>query len=253
MNRFSKFLNSSARQKCMPLLHTCDGYAFREVVEQKKLKTSPCNVYKGESLLYFFYGRPSYRTSRNIGPVSHEAFMPVVILLSPDAVRSPKRIAPFDTGAFDSMLFEAHMHPEMDRDDFLLEPQMDMPSRLVSKFYGSNEQYYNANPIHLDISPLEFEAKSYYSLISSKVRTSYDDRKETVEIQTEKDIALNQSNVQLIVLPNVFMDNDELRDTIISDWQSDVRTYPIHHGDPNEYLGFLYREVESYLESKDYI
>lgn len=251
MSRFSDFFKNEPSLKPLPLLHTCQAYGFRNIAEQSRLLTTPCDVFP-DDLIYFFYGRPAYRTSLDHSAIRHPAFMPIVIMLGTDAVRTPKRIAPFDTGAFSAKMFDRFMHPKMCCDDFLLDPKMDMPSKLVSKFFGTNEKYYHSDPISIDISPIQFEAISYYSLISDQSKALYDDRKESIEIQTDNDITLSPDNVKLVILPLAFMDVPTIRRAIINEWKADYLTYTIHRGDPNEYIGLLYQKVEDYLSKNGY-
>ena len=175
------------------------------------------------------------------------AFFPICIVLKPDSVSTPKRIVPFDSGAFEDGRFSEHMHPKMRRDDFFLEPVPDMPSRLVSRFYGSNDAYFSGKPHTIQIPPIEFEALSYYNLISSQNVSNYDDRNSSIEIQSGTNLALDSSNVLLIVLPTVFLDVDFFRDRIVRDWRAQIRTYELYRCNPNEYTMLIYREVDAYL------
>lgn len=253
-NRFCRFIEASPPwDPLLPLTHTCDAFDFRGIMEEKKLLTHECPVFSGEALVYCFYGRPAYRPSRTKQATSIPAYMPVSIILTPDSVQTPKRIFPFDTGAFNSKLFENHMHPHMKINDFLLEPSQDLPGRCVKRFFGSNNKYFHGEPNPDDIPSLEFEALSYYSLISEKGISGYDDRRSTIEIQSDNSIILTRSNVLLVVLPTIFLDDDKVQQTIVGEWGADVRTYSIHHGNPNEYVRLIYHEVEQYLQMKDYI
>ena len=183
MSRFNQYVKSALPYTpSLPLLHTCDGFHFRSIVDGQELRISPCDVF-GENLLYLFYGRPSYRTAKDIKASVMPAFFPICIVLKPDSVSTPKRIVPFDSGAFEDGRFSEHMHPKMRRDDFFLEPVPDMPSRLVSRFYGSNDAYFSGKPHTIQIPPIEFEALSYYNLISSQNVSNYDDRNSSIEIR----------------------------------------------------------------------
>jgi len=184
--------------------------------------------------------------------VSLPFFFPVSIMLKHDSVPNPKRIAPFDTGAFNSKMFSEHMHPEMRCEDFLLEPTIDMPKRLVSQFYGSNKAYFFGKPLTLEIPPAEFEAWSYHSLIHSEMKADYDDRNSSVEIQSEINLVLDANTLLLVVMPTVFLEVPEFRERILRDWDAQVRTYPIHRGNPNEYTLLIYHEIQSYLEEENY-
>ena len=174
-------------------------------------------------------------------------------MLKPESVATPKRIVPFDTGAFKSNRFSDYMHSAMRYEDFLLEPIPDMPNRLVARFYESNASYFRGNPATVEIPPLEFEAICYHNLIHSEGLASYDDRNSTVEIQSERNLILDSDIVLLVVMPTVFLDVPELRGRIVRDWHAQVRTYPIHRCNPNEYTLLIYQEIESYLKAENYL
>lgn len=180
-------------------------------------------------------------------------FMPVCIVLKADFVSNPKRIAPFDTGAFKRDLFAEHMHKKMKVEDFLLDNSMDMPARLVGHFYGTNRRYFQGEPVSVQIPPREFEAQCFYNLVCDKGKSLADDRCLTIEIQADRTVTLNAGDVLLVVLPNAFMDDPWLRARICNDWSAEVRTYDTHRCDPAEYLSRVYHEVETYLEDKNYL
>ncbi len=253
MSRFSDFVKSSPCDTSkLPLCHTCQGYDFRNIMEEGNLKPQLCEVFEGDLLIYFFYGRPAYRVSGNQNATSIKAFMPVVIVLKPEAIERPKRIAPFDTGAYHRGLFSQYMHPEMTCDDFLLDPSMDMPPRLVSKFLSTNIEYFRGTPrVNISIPPLEFEAECYYNLICSKQIAPHDDRSSTVEIQIDSCIQL-KGNVLLIVSPYIFLDQQEVKDAI-KEWGAQYRGYSITRTPPNQYTALIYSEVEEFLLAEGYL
>ena len=259
MGRFNEFIKSSNTLfPSMPLFHVCEGYYFRGIVEKRKLVASPGKYFSGESLLYLFYGRPSYRVEdiargEDTKATKLSFFFPVCIMVKSDSIAMPKRIAPFDTGAFEKQLFKEYLHPQMNCDDFLLDPTLDMASRLVSKFYGSNQSYFNGEPLEIEIPAIEFEADSYYNLINSNASTAYDDRNATVEIQSDSDLVLDSNTVLLIVMPTIFWQDPEFGKAIKEAWHTEVRTYSIHRAHPNEYTQLIYQEVEKWMKEKNYL
>lgn len=252
-NRFSSFVKLSCEAlPRMPLVHTCEAFEFRDIAAESELKPAPCEVFK-EPLLYFFYGRPAYRPSKDRRPVSHAAFLPISIVVDATTVSSPTRVAPFDTGAFLAGLYADYVHPKMSVKDFLLEPTVDMPARIVGKFFGSNAAYFYGRPQHMGLPPFEFEVNSYYNLIRGEATSDADDRRSCVEIQTNQAIQLDAKQVLLVVLPAIFLDVPEVRETIIGKWRSEVRTYNYIHCNPREYMAKLYDEVHAYLEEEGFL
>jgi hypothetical protein len=250
MNKFSRFVDTAMNPPGdLPLCHTCDGYSFRDIAEQSTLNPTPCNVFTGENLLYFFYGRPAYRTTREQNALIHPAFMPVVILLKPDSLKSITRIAPFDTGAFENKKFDEHLHSKMKKEDFLLDPKLLMANKLISKFYSDNSSYVEEKPIALTIDPMDFEAFSYYSIITSVIKSPSDDRNCTIEIQSDNAVVIDESNVMLVILPISFMNSAEIRQTL-SKWKVRFETYTTHRGNPNEYLALIYERVAEFMKAE---
>ncbi|MFC1874499.1 hypothetical protein ACFLYX_04275 [Chloroflexota bacterium] len=254
MKTFNEFITN--KQLCeprLPLLHTCDAFGFRSIIGTKTLLPAPCQVFDGEMLIYFFYGRPAYRTSAGNVQTLISAFMPISIVLKNETINTPKRISPFDTGAFHEGLFAQHLHPNMKIEDFFVTPSMDMPQRIVNFFFGSNINYFRGKPRHVDIPPLEFEVSCYYSLIGETANLPFDDRCSAIEIQSQESVELTQDNVLLVVLPTIFMDDPKVNETICKVWNAQVETYSIHRGDPKEYVGFIYNAVEQFLTEKGYM
>ncbi len=246
--RFNRFVKiSKEAHPRLPLLHTCDSFEFRDIAEEGRLIPSRCDVFE-ETLLYFFYGRPAYRPAKGSRSVSLPAFLPITIAIDWKAVEEPCRITPFDTGAFSASMFADHLHPRMSLGDFCLDTTMDMPARAVSRFFGSNRAYYEGKPRAVEIPIVEFEAASYYSLVANNARTDYDDRRSTVEIQGDQVVRLSDKNVLLVVLPRVFLDVPTIRETLVSDWCAEIRTYSFVHCNPREYMAKIYDEVRSFFE-----
>ncbi len=251
--RFGDFIkDEEPSYPLLPLAHTCEAYSFRKISEQNELKVSVDSVFPNESLLYFFYGRPSYRVSTTEKPVSNCAFMPICILVNSEVIERPKRILPFDSGAFHNGLFKNFLHPKMRSSDFFIEPELNMAARLVNKFYGSNKNYFYSRQKSIKVPPFEFEVSSYYNLIQNLGQTDYDDRDCSIEVQLDNSVKLTSDSVLLVVLPGIFLDDTEFRSKIES-LSAEVKTYHIHHGQINQYLNSMYEKVASFLDEKSYI
>jgi hypothetical protein len=151
----------------MPYFHNTDAYSFREIIfsAEQLLKPTPCTVFNNEALLYVFYGRPAYRPSNDSRSTGLFADFPVSIILGNSVVNSPRRVLPFDSGAFVAGLYEEFLHKKMKILDFELGRDASMPSKLVKKFFGSNLNYFNGQ-CRLDtaVGPFFMEAQSYFFL-----------------------------------------------------------------------------------------
>jgi hypothetical protein len=125
----------------LPVAHTTDGYRFRDILENPRLRPSQCHVFN-EQLTYFFYGRPAYRAASTKKATSLDSFSLISILFKSDALPTPKRVFPFDTGAWHRGLFASYMHPKMTLSNFELAPSLAEAQKLVHLFYGNNTRYY---------------------------------------------------------------------------------------------------------------
>ena len=157
----SKFL--SAIKTSPPLLpgtHVCTYVELRAVLARKSLEPTLCDVFT-ENLVYIFYGRPAFRSkSSKHGASSYHAYPTCMIFDLKNIGIPPKRIYPFDTGAFEQR-YKSIISPGIPRDDFLLKPELDSAARVVSHYFGSNEAYFQGSTrVKLEPSdPIQVEAR----------------------------------------------------------------------------------------------
>jgi hypothetical protein len=255
MSRFAEYIQGVGVKPAtpmMPLTHVCQGYFFREIVRTKQLKPSPCEVFS-EGLLYFFYGKPTYKPKTEGAAVESLALAPVCLVCKPHLIPNPKRIAPFDTGAFASRRYADYLVRRMEIDDFLLDVSPEMPGRVIAHFFYSNREYFKGKPAAIAIPPMQFEAQSYYNLITDNGSTNSDHRRSAIEIQTDQLVTIGPDSVLLVVLPEVFLDDPEVRTRVYNDWSAEVATYFTYHCDPGEYQGVVVNEVWKFLKDRHFI
>jgi len=186
----------------LPLVHTTDVYRLTNVLEDGRLEPRECDVFSGEPLLYFFYGRPSYRVNANEGATALDHYLPVCLLFRNTAVTPIKRIFPFDSGGFHKDLYADAFHKDMKLGDFGLEPDIDTPGRVISLFFETTEAYLRARAAPsttLDAS--ELEARSYMALISQRLSNTMDNRVSGIELQFEGPLMIDGA-VDAVVLPD---------------------------------------------------
>jgi hypothetical protein len=144
-NRFGKLISQQKVAKPpLPLVHSTDVYRFRNALDDGELQPRACTVFVGEPLLYFFYGRPSYRVSSDQDAASLDHYLPVCLLFRSGSITPIKRVFPFDSGGFAKALYADAMHVDMKLEDFLLESDPETPGRVISLFFESVEQYLRA-------------------------------------------------------------------------------------------------------------
>jgi hypothetical protein len=255
MSRFADYIQGVSVQPAtpmMPLTHVCQEYFFREILETKRLKPSPCRVF-AEELLYFFYGKPAYTPKTDGAAVDASGLAPVCLVCKPRLVPHAKRIAPFDTGAFASGRYSDYLHQKMKIDDFLLDGSPEMPGRIVAHFFSSNSEYFKGKPATIQIPPTQFEARAYHNLITDNGKTSSDHRRSAIEIQTDLPLTIERDSVLLVVLPEVFLDDPDVRIRVFQDWSAEVVPYPTYHCDPEQYQGAVAYVVSKFLREKHFI
>jgi hypothetical protein len=190
----------------LPLVHSTDSYVFEDVLADGAIAPRACNVFKGEALTYFFYGRPAFRPNLDAEPTGLKHYFPVCLLLKPDWTASVKRVFPFDSGAFHNSFYSAYLHDKMKLGDFGLEADMSSPGKVVSIFFGSNPAYLVGKPrAEPKIDPSEFEAHSYLALVHAKHSNAIDNRGSGIEVQTAEIVSIADA-VAAVIIPSTFAD-----------------------------------------------
>jgi hypothetical protein len=190
----------------LPLVHSTDSYILEEALSDGAITPQACNVFKGEALTYFFYGRPAFRPHLDAEPTGLKHYFPVCLLFKPDWVVNVKRVFPFDSGAFQNGFYGAYVHKNMKLGDFGLEADMASPGKVISYFFGSNPAYLlGRGQPRSDIDPSEFEALSYLALINAKDSNTLDSRGSGIEVQTTELVSITDA-VAAVVLPSTFAD-----------------------------------------------
>jgi hypothetical protein len=195
----------------LSLTHTTDVYGLINALEDQELVPHNCDVFVGEPLLYFFYGRPSYRVNSDELPTSLDHYLPVCLLFRSSSVSPIKRIFPFDTGGFQKQFYADALHRDMKLEDFGLEPDPSTPGRVISLFFGTVEAYLRARPLPtLKLDATELEARGYHALISTRLSNNIDNRASGVEIQLHGKLALPK-NVEAVILPGPLLESQEVK------------------------------------------
>jgi hypothetical protein len=220
----------------LPLVHTTDVYSLTNVLEDGRLEPRECDVFKGEPLLYFFYGRPSYRVNANEGATALDHYLPVCLLFRNAAVTPIKRIFPFDSGGFHKELYADAFHKDMKLDDFGLEPEIETPGRVISLFFDTADAYLRARSTPssaLDAS--ELEAKSYLALISQRLSNTMDNRVSGIELQFEGPLKIDGA-VDAVILPDTLYSSPLIQSKLTAS-KIEALLYPqIDRQRPSEYV-----------------
>lgn len=205
--RFRQLVAGAIESKpALPLVHGSDAFKFLNAIADGELRPQPCDVFSGESLLYFFYGRPSYRSNPDAEPTSLAHYLPILLILRSDLSGAVRRIFPFDSGAYERGFYAAHVHHGMKIGDFGLDADSSTPGKLITAFFGDTASYLRAEPgAAAELPPEQMEAVSYRSLVSSRSANSLDSRGAAIELQSASSVSLTEQ-VQAVILPAPFVE-----------------------------------------------
>jgi hypothetical protein len=252
---FKEYFDSNdINLQLLPLCHTTDGFFARDILKFKRFEAKPCDVFEGERLLYFFYGKPTYRLSNLDTSTSLGSYWPVTFLISADKIE-PNRIFPFDSGAFCKDRFNNFYRKEMEISSFQLKNTITNVPNFIGYFYENNNNYYLGKPIEsksLDIPSTFFELESYYEAIKHKSISNSDDRNSTIEIQTNHEIPLTNKCLELVVAPQVYFDDEEFRDSLL-EHAKEVRGYQTSRGNPREFHKAIFNEVHGFMQKSKFL
>lgn len=219
----------------LPLIHITDAYRIETIVNSAELTPTDCEFF-GQRLLYFFYGRPAYKTRREEN--SNLLFdFPIVFALRPDAnIGQPHRAFPLDTGAFYRGMYKSHFHKDMALDRLSIESTNEGLRKYLGLFYESNFDYYVGRATkNVEIRPTEFELQGLHELArqptspSVSSRTPFDERASSVEVQFTAPVTLT-GNVLAVILPGVFLGEADIRSRIDAIDPAHLETYDTMHG-----------------------
>lgn len=235
--RLRKLVGSQQSAKpLLPLVHTTDVYSLTNVLEDGRLEPRQCDVFKGEPLLYFFYGRPSYRANASEAATALDHYLPVCLLFQNAAVAPIKRIFPFDSGGFHKALYADAFHKDMRLDDFGLEPDVETPGRVISLFFETADAYLHARSApSVALDPSELEAKGYQALISQRLSNTMDNRVSGIELQFEGPIKID-GTVHAVVLPDTLYSSPLIQEKLDSLRIEPLLYSQVERQRPSEYV-----------------
>lgn len=219
----------------LPLVHTTSSPVFEYFLageSSQTLKADHCSVYD-EALLYCFYAKPSFepKDGEKLHLAEMKQFAPVCLVIEPPATLRPKRIMPFDSGAYSTGLIEkeGHAHRSLPKEMFELQDP-NAPQSIVNLFYGSNAAYYDERPIVP--SPIDPRTntcvETYVSLISRTGSNQGDSRLNSIEVQFDQHIELNKPGTVLAVAmaEDLYDQREHVRNALRS-WGAEPLLYPL--------------------------
>jgi len=127
----------------LPLVHSTKSYNLSALAKASGLTPRNCKNYNEEKLLYFFLGRPAYRS--RLSEESPETWeLPTCFILDNAEGIGIKRTVPFDSGAYSDQLFPPYINA-IPRANFE-SSRADASQRIISAVYGSMNNYIEGRP-----------------------------------------------------------------------------------------------------------
>jgi hypothetical protein len=242
--------NKSTLAASLPLTHTTSAYFVQKILESRSITPRPCDVYLGEKLSYFFVGRPAYKAP-NKDSMHWE--LPSCVITKFHKSR-PKRILPFDSGAF-SKGFLPNYTSSFDLEDFYLENDLTSVQKYIGTFFGNSISYFNGTPkpkasfltTH-GIMPTEAPIHALLSLINGeKIARELDERRSSIECQFDVEIKVESGEIIAVILPEIYLDDNDFVKRIELDG-IDLITYPIMPINSEYYYFALYERCFNYYK-----
>jgi hypothetical protein len=204
----------------LPLIHATNAYSFNQICDDGELKADDCDVFNRKTL-YFFYGRPAYRTAK--GRIGFQAkwSWPIVFVFHPEVLRQVEAVYPFDTGAFHLKYYREFFDDRQELREFDMGNQVQVASKCVSAFYRSNEEYFrNYSTKNVEIDEQDFFAGGVEALLKATQLASpedpspRDERSTSIEVQTRQELSLSKEYPLGLVLPQTYARNSRIQDAI---------------------------------------
>jgi len=98
-----------------------------------------------------------------------------------------------------------------------------------------------------------FEAECDYELIQTKAKTAFDDRRSSIEIQTVESVTLSKDTVYAVVLPESFLENESIQNTVIEIWQAKIVEYPSYRSEPDFLIPIIIDRVCQFFKKEGLI
>lgn len=261
VSQFKTFLsrNSIIPSGQLPLAHVTQAYFLRRIFQTDSIEPSRCDVFTNEKLAYFFVGRPAYKRTPGTSPSQHWE-LPACFLVEYQAVGNPRRVFPFDSGAFSSGKRYPPYMSMMDLEDFNAGSDLSAPSKIIGAYFGGTKQYFMGKPKEESVFRDEFQVKALDAEITAVQKlysgiglSDSDDRSLSIEVQTDQVITLTGKKLIAAIFPSCYLDNAYLRTHITSDLEAEILTYDIHGFNQAGYTAEIYRHVQDVLTRRNLI
>lgn len=254
----SRFLrrNTISPVDALPYVHTTRSYNIAQIKETGSLDTTRCRHFN-EPLVYLFVGRPAYKRA-SAGSTAEYWELPCCFIFDTVDESLIRRVFPFDSGAFRDTRYPDYIK-FMDYREFEVD-DAGAPRRMISAFFGSAARYFRGEPKGRDAFDNEFqlgvldaEIKALRRLAEDGTPADFDDRRFSIEVQLSSKIDLTVNPPTAVVLPSIYLRDDEIRKRIVDEWKAEPITYEMFGLSQDKYDGIIYAKVEEYYRGRGLI
>jgi len=235
----------SAMAEELPLVHTSRSEFLTSIVASHKIAPpEECPVFH-EHLVYLFYGRPAYRSTKGSQPGEERPLCPVCFVFKPHTVsRSICRVFPCDSGALSTNRFTPPL-TEGDLHELELDPVIESARRLVPLLFETNDNYFVGKArgsVSFDVGT---PGQRFYQLLIAPGPRNYDDRRSAIEVQVRDAVSL-KDQLLCVMLPRESL--KDISKAILDEWQCPLLDYPTFYGAaPIEYYPVVRHQLFEYL------
>ncbi|MGY0779819.1 hypothetical protein ACW7BC_18170 [Azospirillum argentinense] len=219
-----------------------------------KLVASECDVFTPDKLNYFFVGRPSYKYDGDTGEAEYWE-LPCCFVFEFNSIKGLKRVFPFDSGAFRKRMYPNYIS-KMQWQDFDAGGVPDAPQKIIGAFFGSTNAYFKLTPkdkmsfeAEFSLGVFDEELRALHKLSMHKASSNFDDRRFSIEVQSEDDVDLRLVKPLAVIAPNVYYDDNNFRNCVANKWEAKAISYPIYSLSVSNYYALIYERVEALYKS----
>ena len=242
----------------LPVVHTMPARLLRQLSQSNVVAPQPCDVFVGETLSYFFVGRPAYKYRSDEREAEYWE-LPCCFIFEFEALKSVRRVFPFDTGAFHNKLYPPYIN-NMPMNDFEVSSVMDSTSRIIGAFFGDPRSYFDLKPKDEGNFEQEFpmqvfdqEIKALHRLARERAPVTFDDRRFSIEIQETAAIDLRATSPLAVIAPFQYYNYVPFRNQVETTWRAVPLGYPTYPLSVAAYYYAVYERVEEFFRLRGLI
>ena len=244
--RFARFVGRhEAAQPLLPAVRITNVVGFGKALDCRTLKLND------EGLLYFFYGKPSFKISKKHSiPTKILGDAAVCFVLDLSSLPEIHRAFALDTGAYHGKRYDNYLPNGLLLADFELPVGAQSLQQLVRAFFGDNERYYSGHAkADLTLDALDHASEVYANIIRSAVSSGLDERACSCELQFNQPIELLRECLITIIMPGLLYDDPEVKKFV-----TEVGIIPILYrfkrASPDERTEVVYEKLGDFYEQR---